>query len=106
MSVTTTTHLNFRDSGREALDFCQSVFSEHAIALTYKDAGDVQGEKRGRLGGVGHVLADNGFHVMTHDVPLPGPYEQDAYPFFVSVRGQDTTEISTLRHELAAHSDV
>ncbi|MFJ6251819.1 MULTISPECIES: hypothetical protein [unclassified Streptomyces] len=43
---------------------------------------------------------------MTHDVPLPGPYEQDAYPFFVSVRGQDTTEISTLRHELAAHSDV
>ncbi|MFJ6251818.1 MULTISPECIES: hypothetical protein [unclassified Streptomyces] len=49
MPVTTTTHLNFRDSGREALDFCQSVFSGHAIALTYKDAGDVQGKNEADL---------------------------------------------------------
>jgi PhnB protein len=44
MAVITTTHLNFRGAAREALDFYRSVFGGRTVAVTYKDAGNVQNE--------------------------------------------------------------
>ena len=38
MSITTTTHLNFRGQARAALEFYQSVFGGDLTAITYQDA--------------------------------------------------------------------
>ncbi len=96
MSVTTTTHLNFRGTAREALDFYRSVFGGRTVAVTYKDAGAVQDENEADWVMWGEVVSDNGFHVMAYDVPSHLPWNQGEKPFFVSVRGDDTEEISAL----------
>ncbi|MFE3151837.1 VOC family protein [Streptomyces sp. NPDC059218] len=106
MSVTTTTHLNFRGSAREALDFYRSVFGGHTAAVTYKDAGNVQNESEADWVMWGQVVADNGFHIMAYDVPSAMPYERGTNPFFVSVRGEDADEISALWQRLADGSNV
>ncbi|MFF4017312.1 VOC family protein [Streptomyces sp. NPDC001843] len=106
MSVTTTTHLNFRGSASAALDFYQSVFGGRTVAVTYKDAGNVQNENEADWVMWGEVVADNGFHVMAYDVPSQLPWNQGEKPFFVSVRGTDTDEIHALWQKLAEGSTV
>lgn len=106
MPVTTTTHLNFRGSAREALDFYASVFGGHTVAVTYKDAGAVQNESEADWVMWGEVAGDNGFHVMAYDVPSPLPWNQGENPFFVSVRGDDAKEISALWGKLAEGSAI
>ena len=106
MSVTTTTHLNFRGAAREALGFYQSVFGGRMVAVTYKDTGAVQNESQADWVMWGEVVGDNGFHVMAYDVPSQLPWHQGENPFFVSVRGDDAEEISALWGKLAAGSTV
>lgn len=106
MSVTTTTHLNFRGAAREALGFYQSVFGGRMVAVTYKDAGAVQNESEADWVMWGEVVGDNGFHVMAYDVPSQLPWHQGENPFFVSVRGDDAEEISALWGKLAAGSTI
>ncbi|MEY9968043.1 PhnB protein [Streptacidiphilus sp. MAP12-16] len=106
MSVTTTTHLNFRGAAREALDFYQSVFGGRAVAVTYKDAGNVRHENEADWVMWGEVVGDNGFHVMAYDVPSQLPWNQGENPFFVSVRGDDADEISVLWQRLSDGSTV
>ena len=72
MSVTTTTHLNFRGDARAALEFYQSVFGGRLAVVTYTDTGNVRRE-RGGLGHVGPGGGENGFHVMAYDVPSQWP---------------------------------
>jgi PhnB protein len=106
MSVTTTTHLNFRGAAREALDFYRSVFGGRVVAVTYRDAGAVQNENEADQVMWGEVVTDGGFHVMAYDVPSHLPWDQGENPFFVSVRGDDADEISALWHRLAEGSTV
>ncbi|MFM9607446.1 VOC family protein [Streptomyces niveiscabiei] len=106
MSITTTTHLNFRGTARRALDFYGSVFGGSALAVTYKDAGAVQDESEADWVMWGEVRADNGFHVMAYDVPSHLPWNQGENPFFVSVRGDDTAEVTALWEKLADGSTV
>ncbi|WP_151477468.1 VOC family protein [Streptomyces albicerus] len=106
MSVTTTTHLNFRGDARQALDFYQSVFGGRTVAVTYKDAGNVQNENEADWVMWGEVVGDNGFHVMAYDVPSLLPWNRGENPFFVSVRGDDADEISTLWQKLSEGSTV
>ena len=69
MSVTTTTHLNFRGLARAALEFYQSVFGGQLLAVTYADAHNVQRpDEAGQLMW-GQVQSPDGFHVMAYDVP-------------------------------------
>lgn len=93
MSITTTTHLNFRGDARGALEFYRSVFGGQVASITFADAHNVQSE-----GGLattaeadqimwGEVRADNGFHVMAYDVPSALSYDSGDKPVFVSVRG-------------------
>ena len=93
MSVTTTTHLNFRGQAREALEFYQSVFGGHLVAVTYTDAHSVQRPEEADQIMWGQVQSAEGFHVMAYDVPAARPYEPGTDPVFVSVRGQDEDEI-------------
>ncbi|MDT0410933.1 MULTISPECIES: VOC family protein [Streptomyces] len=106
MSVTTITHLNFRGEARAALDYYRSVFGGHLVAVTYRDAGAVGEEKEADWVMWGQVAAENGFHVMAYDVPSALPFDRGENPFFVSVRGADTEEISALWAGLAEGSTL
>ncbi|MFJ8112942.1 VOC family protein [Streptomyces sp. NPDC096132] len=106
MSVTTTTHLNFRGTAREALDFYQSVFGGRTVTVTYKDAGAVRNDSEADWVMWGEVAGEGGFHVMAYDVPSQLPWNQGENPFFVSVRGDDTEEIGALWGRLAEGSTV
>ena len=106
MSVTTTTHLNFRGDARAALDHYRAVFGGRVTVVTYKDMGDVRNEDEADRVVWGEVTGDNGFHVMAYDVPSQLPWDQGSSPFFVSVRGDDTDEISALWQKLAEGSTV
>jgi PhnB protein len=69
MSITTTTHLNFRGDARSALEFYQSVFGGHTIVNSYADFGmpaELPGADRVVFG---LVAAENGFRVMGYDIP-------------------------------------
>ncbi|SOD67352.1 PhnB protein [Streptomyces zhaozhouensis] len=106
MSVTTTTHLNFRGTARAALDFYQSVFGGRTVAITYRDAGNVRDENEADWITWGEVVGDNGFHVMAYDVPSQLPLSRGENPFFVSVRGDSAEEISALWAKLAEGSTL
>ncbi|MEU6430278.1 VOC family protein [Microbispora sp. NPDC046973] len=106
MSITTTTHLNFRGDARAALDFYHSVFGGNVVAVTYKDAGTAQNPEEADWVMWGQVIADNGFHVMAYDVPSHTPWNPGENAVFVSVRGDDTGEIAALWEKLAAGSTV
>ncbi|MEU3730443.1 VOC family protein [Streptomyces sp. NPDC033538] len=106
MSVTTTTHLNFRGDARAALDHYQSVFGGRVTAVTYKDAGSTRNENEADWVVWGEVAGADGFHVMAYDVPSHLPWEQGDSSFFVSVRGDDPEEIGALWQKLAEGSTV
>ncbi|MEU0874867.1 VOC family protein [Nocardia brasiliensis] len=106
MSVTTTTHLNFRGDARAALEFYQSVFGGHLAVVTYKDAGNVEDESAADQVMWGQVLAENGFHVMAYDVPARMDYDQGANSFFVSLRGESVEEITGYWETLRADATV
>ncbi|WP_328422440.1 VOC family protein [Micromonospora sp. NBC_00389] len=106
MSVTTTTHLNFRGDARAALEFYQSVFDGHLALVTYKDAGNVQEESEADQVMWGQVLAENGFHVMAYDVPSRMAYDQGENSFFVSLRGKTIEEVTGYWEKLSAGASV
>ncbi|GAA3974302.1 VOC family protein [Streptomyces marokkonensis] len=106
MSVTTTTHLNFRGDARAALDHYGSVFGGRVTAVTYKDTGNVPNENEADWVVWGEVADADGFHVMAYDVPSHLPWEQGDSSFFVSVRGDDPEEIGFLWQKLAEGSTV
>ncbi|AZS38967.1 hypothetical protein CVS54_00264 [Microbacterium oxydans] len=63
MTITTTTHLNFRGTARQALDFYQSVFGGEVTAATYGQFGMPEGVPGfdkivfGQLDGVVRLMA-------------------------------------------------
>jgi PhnB protein len=106
LSVTTTTHLNFRGDARAALEFYQSVFGGDLAVVTYEDAGAVQEESEAGQVMWGQVLAADGFHVMAYDVPASLGYQQGENSFFVSVRGETVDEITGYWEKLTKGSAV
>jgi len=69
MSITTTTHLNFRGTARQALEFYRSVFGGDVTLATYGDFGmpaDAPGADKVVFG-----LVENaeGLRLMAYDVP-------------------------------------
>ena len=118
MSITTTTHLNFRGQAREALQFYADVFGGEPQITTYADLG-MPPETPGARGVVfGQVVSADGFRVMAYDIP--GPSAEAAVgrtrrengttitdsPFFVSVRGSALDEVSRYWEGLAAGATI
>jgi PhnB protein len=69
MSITTTTHLNFRGDARAALEFYQTVFGGQLTIATYADFGmpaEAPGADRVVFG---QVESPEGFRVMAYDIP-------------------------------------
>jgi PhnB protein len=106
MSITTTTHLNFRGDARAALEFYQAVFGGEITLVTYQDAHNVQDPSEATQIMWGQVQGDNGIHVMAYDVPVRMPYEQGVNSVFVSVRGKNTEEITSYWKGLSEGASV
>jgi PhnB protein len=106
MSVTTTTHLNFRGDARAALEFYRSVFGGDIALVSYADADNVTDPAEAGQIMWGQVRAGNGFHVMAYDVPGHRAYHPGDKPVFVSVRGTDGDEITGYRKGLAEGATV
>ncbi|WP_285114075.1 VOC family protein [Leifsonia sp. fls2-241-R2A-40a] len=116
MSITTTSHLNFRDGGaRDALGFYAEVFGGELTIATYGDFGmpaDLPGA-RGVM--FGQVISADGFRIMAYDVPGETSAQQPRELFtrrengttitdqeyFVSVRGSSLDEVSGYWERLA-----
>ena len=104
MTVTTTTHLNFRGAARAALEHYQEVFGGALSIATYADAGAVADPAEADHVIWGEVRSDEGFHVMAFDVPGSRPWDAGTDAFYVSVRGESAEEITALWERLAAGS--
>ena len=102
MSIATTTHVNLRGTAREALTFYQSVFGGDLVAVSYRDAHSVTDEAEAEQVMWGQVQSRAGFHVMAHDVPAARPHDAGVAPYFVSVRGGDTDEVTGYWRALTA----
>ncbi|NQX10619.1 VOC family protein [Microbacteriaceae bacterium VKM Ac-2855] len=69
MTITSTTHLNFRGDARTALEFYQSVFGGRLTLSSYADFG-MPKDAPGADGIVfGQLESEDGFRVMAYDVP-------------------------------------
>ena len=107
MSITTTTHLNFRGDARAALEFYGSVFGGDVTIATYRDFGmpaDVPGAENVVFG---QIETADGFRVMAYDIPgqsggsaaVAGSTHRENgttvtdQPFFLSVRGETLDEV-------------
>ena len=94
MSITTTTHLNFRGDARAALEFYRSVFGGEIAIATHQQGYGTTDPAEAELVAWGQVLAENGFHVMAFDVPASQSYDAGDKPVYVSIRGTDHDEIT------------
>lgn len=109
MSITTTTHLNFRGRAAEALDFYASVFGGEVMAFTFAQAGDARDTADGAVAEQlkwGGVTAPDGFSIMAFDVPPGRPYDPGTDAVYVSVRGTDPEEITGYWKSLSAAGTV
>lgn len=69
MTITTTTHLNFRGTARQALEFYRSVFGGEVTIATYGDFGmpaDVPGADKVVFG---QIASSAGIRLMAYDIP-------------------------------------
>ncbi|WP_420450249.1 VOC family protein [Ilumatobacter sp.] len=106
MTITTTTHLNFRGDARRALEFYRSVFGGELTAFTYEDARSVGDPADADRIMWGQVVSEAGFRIMAYDVPSDRPFERGDGSFFVSVRAGSADEITDLWNELSGGSEV
>ena len=104
MTVTTTTHLNFRGQAREALETYASIFGGQVQAFTYGDAhNDADGAIPDQLMW-GGFESPNGLRLMAFDVPPQRPFDRGADAVFVSVRGDDPVWMLTGPIRATAHA--
>jgi PhnB protein len=101
MTIKTVVHLNFRGDARDALAFYHSVFGGDHTVITYQDAHAVQNPAEADQVIWGQVASQDGFHVMAYDVPSATPWNPGENPFFVSLRGNDATQITGLWNKLS-----
>lgn len=120
MTLSTTTHLNFRGTARAALDFYRSVFGGEVTAATYADLGmpaDAPGVDKVVFG---QLAAANGFRLMAYDVPgeeaegsaLAGSTRRENgltltdRTFFQSLRGESLEEVEAAWSALAEGAEI
>lgn len=108
MSVKAVTHLNFSGNARQALEFYHSVFGGNLMIATYADFGAPKDAPNADQVVFGQVTAENGFSLMAYDIPSgepatstdqPSTYREHGMtitqePFFISLRGDNTDEIT------------
>lgn len=106
MTIKTVAHINFRGHARNALSFYQSVFGGDLIIVTHAQAYGTQDASESELVGWGQVTSDAGFIVMAFDVPQAMSHDAGEIPFFISVRGADSDEISAYWAKLSDGGNI
>ncbi|MBF6137401.1 VOC family protein [Nocardia otitidiscaviarum] len=106
MTITTTTHLNFRGEARAALTFYRTVFGGELTVITYADAGNVPEPAAADQVMWGQVGVPGGFRVMAYDVPSHLGYDRGENAFFVSVRGTAVEEVAGYWEKLSNGADI
>lgn len=106
MSVKVVPHLNLRGDARAALEFYREVFGGELTIVSYQDAENVQNPAEATQVMWGQVAAENGFRVMAYDVPSRLPWSAGESPFFVSLRGETTEEITAFWEKLSDRATV
>ena len=120
MTLTATTHLNFRGEARAALEFYQSVFGGDLVLTTYGDFGMPE-DAPGADGVVfGQVTSAEGFRVLAYDIPgqtegSPGVTRSTRrengvtitdQPFFVSIEGGSLEEMQGYWQALSSGASI
>jgi len=119
MSITTTTHLNFRSDARTALEFYRTVFGGQVSIATYGDFGMPEDAPESDKVVFGQLESEDGFRVMAYDVPgasatsSPGGSTRREngvtltdQPFFVSVRSTALEEAQGYWDKLSVGASV
>lgn len=121
MTITTTTHLNFRGTARQALEFYQSVFGGEVTLATYGDLGMPAGVPGADKVVFGQIASPDGIRLMAYDIP--GEDDPDAAAtagstrrengttqtdrtFFQSLRATSLAELTRYWDGLAEGADV
>jgi len=106
MSLSVTTHLNFRGRARAALDFYKQVFGGEQTLMTYAAMGqpDIGTSPDHIIWG--QVAADDGFKIMAFDVRAGQDYNAGTNAFYVSLRGSSTDEIERRWAALAEEATI
>ncbi|WP_223623895.1 VOC family protein [Microbacterium sp. EST19A] len=90
--TTTTTHLNFRGTARQALAFYQSVFGGEVTLATYGDFGMPAGVPGADKVVFGQIASPAGIRLMAYDIP--GTDESDAAATAGTTRRENGTTIT------------
>jgi PhnB protein len=120
MTITSTTHLNFRGDARAALEFYQQVFGGELTIASYGDFGMPKDAPGADNVVFGQVETRGGFRVMGYDIPgLTGGSGAGAgstrrengvtitdQPFFISVRGETLEELLGYWGKLSAGASI
>jgi PhnB protein len=101
MSLTNTTHVNFRGDARAALEFYADVFGGTVTIVTFGDAHAAERPEEADLVMWGQAAADSGFRIMAFDVPASREFERGSESFFESVRTGSVEELTALWEKLA-----
>ncbi|MFC7788091.1 VOC family protein [Microbacterium sp. MAHUQ-60] len=118
MTIQTTTHLNFRGTARQALEFYRTVFGGEFVAATYADFGmppEAPGADRIVFGQLENA---DGFRIMAYDIPgadaadIAGTTMRENgmtitdRTFFQSVRGETLEEVTGYWNALAEGAQI
>lgn len=120
MTLTTTTHLNFRGTAREALEFYARVFDGQAMVTTYADLGMPADAPGADTVVFGILVAADGFRLMAYDAPGPAAgaeaiagttHRENGMTitdrtFFVSLQGDTLDEVTARWDALAEGATV
>lgn len=109
MSITTTTHLNFRGQAKAALEHYADVFGGEVQSFTFAQGGTDRDRADGAVDDQiiwGGVTSPAGFSIMAFDVPPGRAYDQGTDALYVSVRGDDADEITRYFAGLAGGGTV
>lgn len=120
MTITSTTHLNFRGDARMALEFYQQVFGGQLTIATYGDFGMPKDAPGADKVVFGQVENGDGFRVMGYDIPgatggsaeHAGSTHRDNgvtitnQPFFISVRGQTLDDVQGYWGKLSVGASI
>jgi PhnB protein len=120
MSITTTTHLNFRGDARAALEFYATVFGGQVTIATYGGFGMPKDAPGADNVVFGQVETEDGFRVMAYDIPGQSGGSASAagstrrengvtvtdQPFFVSVRGETLDEVEAYWQKLSVGASI
>jgi PhnB protein len=121
MGIATTTHLNFRGTAGQALEFYQSVFGGSLSTATYGDFGMPKEAPGADKIVFGQVETADGFRLMAYDIP--GRDNADITEtagftrrengvtvtdrtFFQSLRGQTLEEVAKIWNSLADGAEI